>query len=305
MDRLKCDLGKLVMKNPITVASGTFGSGMEFMDFYDVGILGGIMTKGTTIEPRNGNKPQRLVEINGGVINAIGLANNGLDYYIKEILPVVSQYGTAIIPNISGGNYEEYGLMAKKLDVPGVSALEVNISCPNVKEGGIAFGTNPDMAREVTKAVVSNTSKPVIMKLSPNVGNIKEMACAVEDGGAHIISMINTLMGMDIDLRTGKPVISNVHGGYSGPPIMPVALKMVYDVYSAVSVPIIGMGGITSLDDVLKFLMAGASAVSIGTYNFVDPLIGQKLVEELDGYLRDNNIESYGKLIGLSHRKDV
>jgi dihydroorotate dehydrogenase (NAD+) catalytic subunit len=302
MNKLECQLGKLLLKNPVTVASGTFGSGKEFKDFYDLSLLGGIMVKGTTPEKRVGNKPQRLVETSGGVINSIGLANGGIDDFINNILPEAKTYGTEIIVNISGGCVEDYGIMARKLDIDGVGAVEVNISCPNVKEGGITFGTDPEMAFDVTRSVKANTSKPVIMKLSPNVTNIAIMAKAVESGGADIISMINTLIGMAIDIEKKKPIINNVIGGYSGPPIKPVALRMVYEVYKAVNIPIIGMGGIMNTTDALEFLMAGASAISVGTGNFVDPYIPINIIKGLEEYVKINGLESYKEIIGVVHR---
>lgn len=302
MSKLECQLGKLLLKNPVTVASGTFGSGKEFKDFYDLSLLGGIMVKGTTPEKRVGNKPQRLVETSGGIINSIGLANGGIDDFIKNILPEAKTYGTEIIVNISGGCIEEYGVMANKLDIEGVGAIEVNISCPNVKEGGITFGTDPEMAYDVTRIVKANTSKPVIMKLSPNVTNIAIMAKAVESGGADIISMINTLIGMAIDVENRKPIINNVIGGYSGPPIKPVALRMVYEVYKAVNIPIIGMGGIMNTTDALEFLMAGASAISVGTGNFVDPYIPINIIKGLEEYVEKNGLLSYKEIIGAVHR---
>lgn len=301
-DKLKCNLGKLTLKNPVTVASGTFGSGKEFKDFYDLSILGGIMVKGTTLKPKLGNRPQRLVEASGGIINSIGLANGGVDDFIKNILPEAKNYGTKIIVNISGDNIEEYGLMADKLSVPGVAALEANISCPNVKHGGIAFGTVPEMARNVAKIIKNNTDKPVIIKLSPNVTDIVGMAEAVEAGGADIISMINTLIGMSIDIKNKKPVIYNVIGGYSGPPIKPVALRMVHHVFKAVKIPIIGMGGIMNSEDALEFIMAGATAISVGTANFVDPYTPLKVIDGINKYVEDNNLSSYSEIIGAINK---
>ena len=302
MNKLHCDLGKLILKNPVTVASGTFGSGKEFKDFYDLSQLGGIMVKGTTLLPRRGNQPQRLVETAGGVINSIGLANGGVDDFLNNILPEAKDYRTAIIVNISGDTTDDYGRMAEKLSVPGVAALEVNISCPNVKHGGIAFGTVPDMAREVTAMVKNNTDLPVIMKLSPNVTNIAEMGAAVESGGADIISMINTLIGMAIDIKNRKPIIKNIMGGYSGPPIKPVALRMVYQVYKTVKIPIIGMGGIMNTEDAIEFIMAGASAVSVGTANFVDPYTPLNIIQGLNKYVEENGLSSYKEIIGAVHR---
>lgn len=302
MYKLDCRLGNLHLKNPVTVASGTFGSGKEFKDFYDLSQLGGIMVKGTTPEKRLGNKPQRLVETSGGIINSIGLANGGVNDFINNILPEAKEYGTAIIVNISGGSLEDYGYMAETLSIDGVAGLEVNISCPNVKEGGITFGTDPQMAYDVAKIVKENTDKPVIMKLSPNVTNISLIAQAVESGGADIISMINTLIGMAIDIDKQKPIIGNIIGGYSGPPIKPVALRMVYEVYKAVNIPIIGMGGIMNTNDALEFIMAGASAISVGTGNFVDPYIPINIIKGLEDYLNKRGLESYREIIGVAHK---
>ncbi|AMP20199.1 dihydroorotate dehydrogenase [endosymbiont 'TC1' of Trimyema compressum] len=302
MSLLQCKLGTLSLKNPVTVASGTFGSGKEFMPFYDVGQLGGIMVKGTTLEKRLGNKPQRLVETCGGVINAIGLANPGVDYFITNILPEIKEYGSEIIVNISGSSIEDYGHMAEKLSIEGVSALEVNISCPNVKDGGIAFGTCPDMAGAVTAMVKKNTDKPVILKLSPNVTDIKIMAQSVEDNGADIISLINTLIGMAIDVKTKKPIITNVVGGYSGPPIKPVALRMVYEIYPVVNIPIIGMGGIMNTKDALEFMMAGATAISVGAANFVDPFIPLNIIDGINKYCKDEGLFHYSEIIGIAHQ---
>ncbi|MDD2371718.1 MAG: dihydroorotate dehydrogenase [Firmicutes bacterium] len=302
MNKLECNLGKFKMKNPVTVASGTFGSGKEFKDFYDLSLLGGIMVKGTTPEKRVGNKPQRLVETSGGIINSIGLANGGVDDFINNILPEAKTYGTEIIVNISGSSIDDYGYMADRLSIDGVSALEVNISCPNVKEGGITFGTDPNMAFDVAKMVKNNTSKPIIMKLSPNVTNIAIMAQAVESGGADIISMINTLIGMAIDVEKQRPIINNIIGGYSGPPIKPVALRMVYEVYKAVNIPIIGMGGIMNTTDALEFIMAGASAISVGTGNFVDPYIPIDIIKGINEYLDNKGLSSYTDIIGAAHK---
>lgn len=302
INKLICDLGKLKLKNPVTVASGTFGSGKEFKDFYDLSLLGGIMVKGTTPEKRLGNKPQRLVETSGGIINSIGLANGGVNDFIRNILPEAKNYGTEIIVNISGGSIEDYGYMAEKLSIDGVSALEVNISCPNVKEGGITFGTDPQMAYEVAKMVRNNTSKPIIMKLSPNVTDIVVMAQAVESGGADIISMINTLIGMAIDIERQRPIINNIIGGYSGPPIKPVALRMVFEVYKAVNIPIIGMGGIMNTTDALEFIMAGASAISVGTGNFIDPYIPINIINGIKEFVKINGLNSYSEIIGAAHR---
>ena len=302
VDRLMCDLGKLKLKNPVTTASGTYGFGREFSPFYDVSQLGGIMVKGITPLPRNGNKPQRLVESSGGVLNSIGLANPGIDGFIKDILPEIKDIGAEIIVNISGNSVEDYGKMAEKLSIDGVGAIEVNISCPNVKEGGIAFGTVPEMAYGVAKSVSESTDKPVILKLSPNVTDIKVMAKAVEEGGADIVSLINTLIGMAIDTKKRKPVLHNIIGGYSGPSIKPVALRMVYEVYKAVSIPIIGMGGIMTGEDAVEFLLAGASAVSVGTGNMVDPYTPLDVIRGIDDYVVSNGFSHYKELVGLAHK---
>lgn len=302
MSLLQCKLGMLSLKNPVTVASGTFGSGKEFMPFYDVGQLGGIVVKCTTLEKRLGNKPQRLVETSGGVINAIGLANYGVDYFITNILPEIKKYGSEIIVNISGNSIDDYGRISEKLSIEGVSALEVNISCPNIKNGGIAFGTCPDMAGAVTAMVKKNTNKPVILKLSPNVTDIKIIAQSVENNGADIISLINTLIGMAIDAKIKKPIIANVVGGYSGPPIKPVALRMVYEIYPVVNIPIIGMGGIMDTEDALEFMMAGATAISLGTANFVDPFIPLNIIDGIHKYCKDEGLFHYSDIIGIAHQ---
>lgn len=302
MDRLYCDLGKLKLKNPVTTASGTYGFGREFSPFYDVGRLGGIMVKGITPAPRNGNKPQRLVEASGGVLNSIGLANPGIDSFIKDILPEIKDIGTEIIVNISGNTIDDYGMMAEKLSIDGVGAIEVNISCPNVKEGGIAFGTVPEMAYSVAKMVSESTDKPVILKLSPNVTDIKAMAKAVEEGGADIVSLINTLIGMAIDTKTRKPILTNIIGGFSGPPVKPVALRMVYEVYQSISIPIIGIGGIMNSQDAIEFILAGASAVSIGTGNMVDPYTPLEVIEGIEAYVVNNGFSHYSEMVGLAHK---
>lgn len=302
---LSIKLPGLNLKNPIIPASGTFGFGEEVSKLYDLSILGGIMIKATTVEPRLGNKTPRVCEVYSGMLNAIGLANPGLDYVMKHKLDFLKDYDTEIIANIAGKCIEDYVTVAKtisKSDV--VKALELNISCPNVKEGGIAFGTDPNVAYEVTKRVKDVSSKPVYVKLSPNVSNIVEMAKAVERGGADGITMINTLTGMQIDLKKGRPILANKTGGFSGPAIKPVAIRMVYEVYKAVNIPIIGMGGVMNAYDVLEFLYAGASAVAVGTANLIDPYVCKNIIEELPKVLKEFGFNSVKEAIGYAHRED-
>ncbi|MCP4271128.1 MAG: dihydroorotate dehydrogenase [Gammaproteobacteria bacterium] len=288
---LSVDVGNLKLQNPIMTASGTFGYGEEFAPFVDLVTLGAIVVKGISLEPRAGNPPQRIVETEGGMLNAIGLQNVGVEKFISTKIPMLRDLGCKVFVNILGDSVDDYAEIAARLDpYDDIHGVEVNISCPNVKKGGVAFGTVPEMAAKVTKAVKDNTSKPVMIKLSPNVTDITEMARAVEGAGADSISLINTLIGMAIDVQTRKPVLANVIGGLSGPAIKPVALRMVYQVAQAVKIPVIGIGGIASLNDVLEFLIAGATAVQIGTANFVNPAVSGELVTGLEAYLSDNNI---------------
>jgi len=298
---LSVNIGNLVLKNPIMTASGTFGYGEEFAPFVELANLGGIVVKGISIEPRPGNPPPRIIETEGGMLNAIGLQNVGVHKFIENKIPMLEKLNTTVIVNILGDSVEDYGNIAKILEpYETIQAVEVNISCPNVKKGGVAFGTDPEMAARVTKAVKENTSKPVIIKLSPNVTDITSMARAVEAAGADSICLINTLIGMAIDVEKRKPVLANVIGGLSGPAIKPVALRMVYQVAQAVKIPVIGIGGITSLNDVLEFLIAGASAVQVGTANFVNPAVSGELVKGLEDYLLNNNC-TLDELIGSIH----
>jgi len=298
---LSVNIGNLVLKNPIMTASGTFGYGEEFAPFVELANLGGIVVKGISIEPRPGNPPPRIIETEGGMLNAIGLQNVGVHKFIENKIPMLEKLNTTVIVNILGDSVEDYGNIAKILEpYETIQAVEVNISCPNVKKGGVAFGTDPEMAARVTKAVKENTSKPVIIKLSPNVTDITSMARAVEAAGADSICLINTLIGMAIDVEKRKPVLANVIGGLSGPAIKPVALRMVYQVAQAVKIPVIGIGGITSLNDVLEFLIAGASAVQVGTANFVNPAVSGELVKGLEHYLLNNNC-TLDELIGSIH----
>lgn len=295
---LSVDIGNLVLKNPIMTASGTFGYGEEFAPFVDLANLGAIVVKGISLEPRPGNPPPRIVETEGGMLNAIGLQNVGVEQFIKAKIPMLKKLNTTVVVNVLGDSVEDYAEIARRLDpYDDIHAIEVNISCPNVKKGGVAFGTVPEMAGKVTRAVKDNTSKPVIIKLSPNVTDIKKMAIAVEQGGADSICLINTLIGMAIDVETRSPILANVIGGLSGPAIKPVALHMVHQVSQVVDIPIIGIGGITSLNDVLEFLIAGATAVQVGTSNFVNPAVSGELVASLEEYLITNNC-TLDELIG-------
>lgn len=298
MADLRVNLAGLQMKTPVMTASGTFGFGIEFADFMNLNDLGAVVVKGTTLNPRSGNVGVRIAETPAGMLNCIGLENPGSDAFIKTILPQLKRYEFPVIVNMSGSTVEEYGVLAEKLSVDGVAALELNISCPNVKEGGIAFGTRPESAAAVVREVKKHTNLPVIVKLSPNVTDIVEMAKYVEDAGADIISMINTLLGMVIDTRTWKPVLGNIVGGLSGPAVKPVAVRMVWQVAQAVKVPIIGMGGIMTAEDAIEFFLAGASAVSIGTANFVNPAVAMDVTRGIDEYLDARGIKSIQDIVG-------
>lgn len=299
MERLKINIGDLQLKNPVMTASGTFGYGTEYTDFIDINRLGGIFVKGTTLEPRQGNDYPRMAETSSGMLNAVGLQNKGVGYFVEHIYPAIKHFDTPIIVNVSGSSIDDYIKCTEKLvDLEKVPAIELNISCPNVKEGGMAFGTSCVSAAQVTKAVREIYPRTLIVKLSPNVTDIAEIARAVETEGADSVSLVNTFLGMAIDANTWKPKLSTITGGLSGPCIKPIALRMVWQVYNAVKIPIIGMGGICSTEDVIEFMLAGASAVQIGTYNFIDPAISVKIIDELDAYLQKLNLDSITKLIG-------
>lgn len=303
MNRLSVELPGLSLKNPIMPASGCFGFGREYSQFYELSKLGAIMIKATTPEPRFGNPTPRVAETPAGMLNAIGLQNPGLKKVISEELPWLTQYDVPVIANIAGSKIEDYVAVAAEISqAPNVRALELNISCPNVKEGGLAFGTIPEVAKEVTKAVKAVSEVPVYVKLSPNITDIVEMAKAVEAGGADGLTMINTLLGMRLDIRTAKPILANRSGGLSGPAIKPVAIRMIHEVSQHVSIPIIGMGGINSCEDVIEFLYAGASAVAVGTANFSDPFICSKLIDELPQLLDELGIEHLSECTGRSWR---
>ncbi|KUF25709.1 dihydroorotate dehydrogenase [Bacillus sp. G1(2015b)] len=303
---LNVELPGLSLKNPIIPASGCFGFGREFASLYDLSLLGGIMIKATTLEPRFGNPTPRVAETGAGMLNAIGLQNPGLKGVFENELPWLEQFDTPIIANVAGSQVDDYVEVAKQISqAKNVHALELNISCPNVKTGGIAFGTDPNMAATLTKAVKEVSSVPVYVKLSPNVANIVEIAQAIEAAGADGLTMINTLIGMRLDLKTGKPILANKTGGLSGPAVKPVAVRMVHEVSQAVSIPIIGMGGVQSAEDVLEFLLAGASAVAVGTANFVNPFICPEIIEELPKVLAAYGYSSVEECIGRSWKHEA
>lgn len=303
MSRLNLQLPGLDLKNPIMPASGCFGFGREYAQLYNLSKLGAIMIKATTVETRKGNSTPRVAETSAGMLNAIGLQNPGIEKVMAEELKFLESYDVPVIANVAGTEVADYMEVAERISkASNVKALELNISCPNVKCGGIQFGTDPETARQLTAAVKAVSSVPVYVKLSPNVTNIVDIAKAVEAGGADGITMINTLVGMRLDERTGKPVIANGTGGLSGPAIKPVAIRMVYDVYKAVNIPIIGMGGVTCAQDVIDFMSAGASAVAVGTANFVDHFVCPTIIEELPELLDTLNVNHISEIIGRSHR---
>ena len=287
------------LKNPVTVASGTFGYGREFDQFIDLNKLGGIVTKGTSLKPRPGNKPPRVCETPSGMLNAIGLQNPGVEYFMNYDLPWLKAFDTKIIVNACGSSIEEYVELAKILNTIDIDAVELNLSCPNVKAGCMAFGTSYDGVKEVTTQVRKVlTSKPLIVKLTPNVTDIVMPAKGAQDAGADAVSLINTLLGMKIDIETRRPILANNTGGLSGPAVKPVAVRMVYQVAQNVNIPILGLGGIVTGEDVIEFMLAGATAVSIGTGNFIAPDISIKAIEEIENYMKKHNIENINDIIG-------
>lgn len=298
---MSVNLGGLQMQNPVAVASGTFGYGREYQPYMDISEIGAVIVKGTTLEPRCGNPPPRIYETPAGMLNAIGLENPGIEVFLQEYLPSLMEEGVTVVANLAGNSVDEYALITRIIDNhPGIAAIELNISCPNVKQGGMQFGTDPRLVRQVVEAVKKETRLPVIPKLSPNVSDIVSIAKAARDGGADALSMINTLMGMAVDIDKRKPVLGNVFGGLSGPAIKPVALRMIYQVYKEVDLPILGGGGISNTRDALEFIMVGASAVSIGTGNFVNPSLAQEIAQGLENYLMEQGLSNIQELVGVA-----
>lgn len=299
---LGVDLGPLHLRNPVLTASGTAGFGRELAQFLPLENLGALVTKGLTLEPRAGNPPPRVVETPAGMLNAVGLQNPGLEAFLRDELPWLRRAGVPVIVNINGRTAAEYARLAAGLaSAPGIAALELNISCPNVRQGGIVFGSDPAQAAAVTRAVRSEAALPLIVKLSPNVTDIVAVAAAVAEAGADIISLINTLVGMEIDVRARRPTLANLTGGLSGPAVRPIALRMVWEVHRAVPLPLIGMGGIASARDAIAFMLAGASAVALGTAALVEPGICQAVVEGIRSYLVEEKFPSVAEIIGLAH----
>jgi dihydroorotate dehydrogenase (NAD+) catalytic subunit len=297
---MRVNVGGIDMKNPVMTASGTFGYGLEFSRFIDLSRLGAFVTKGVSSRPWAGNRPARIVETRAGMLNAIGLQNVGVDAFIAEKLPHIRNLGTAVIVNVVGREIDEYVAVAKRLNnLDGVAGIELNISCPNIKQGGVSFGQNSNLSAEITQAVKrAARKKPLIVKLTPNVTNIAAIALAVERGGADAISLINTLTGMAIDIDTRKPVLANITGGLSGPAIKPVALRMVWEVAHAVKIPVVGIGGISCWQDAVEFLIAGATAVAVGTANFINPKVTLEIIEGIENYLIKNGMRDVYRLIG-------
>jgi dihydroorotate dehydrogenase (NAD+) catalytic subunit len=303
MVNLHFNIGDLDFKNPVLTASGTFGYGSEFDDFMDISRLGGIILKGTTVEPREGNPYPRMAETPSGMLNSVGLQNKGIDYFEKNIYPVVTKYDTNVIMNINGSYIDDYVTLAGRISkLDRIPAIELNISCPNVKMGGMAFGTNLASAREVTRAVRAVYSRKLIVKLSPNVTDIVEFARAVEEEGADAVSLINTLLGMAVDVRKMKPSLSTITGGLSGPAVKPVALRMVWQVAKAVRIPVIGIGGIMTASDALEFILAGAGAIQVGTASFIDPQTPVKILEGIEYYLLSKGFSDIREITGYINR---
>lgn len=296
---MNVNIAGIEWKNPVTVASGTFGSGAEFAEYVDLNRLGAVTTKGVANVPWSGNPTPRVAETYGGMMNAIGLQNPGIDLFCERDIPYLRQYDTKIVVNVCGKSTEDYCEVVERLGDEDVDMMEINISCPNVKEGGIAFGQNPKAAEEITKAVKKYAKQPVIMKLSPNVTSIAEMAKAVEAGGADAVSLINTLTGMKIDIHRKTFAVANKTGGVSGPAIHPIAVRMVYEVSNAVNIPIIGMGGIAKAEDAIEMILAGASAVSVGTANFHNPGVTMEIVDGIEAYMKQHGFETIKDMVGI------
>ena len=293
------NIAGVTWKNPVTTASGTFGSGKEFGEFVDLNKLGAVTVKGVAAEPWKGNNAPRIAETYGGMLNSVGLQNPGADYFMEEDIPFLRQFDTKIVVNLCGHTIEEYCAVAEKLSEADVDLFELNISCPNVSAGGITFGTDPKMAEQVVKEVKKFAKKPLIVKLTPNVTDITEIARAAASGGADGLSLINTLLGMRIDIKKRKPVLANKVGGFSGPAIKPVAVRMVYQVAKAVDLPIIGMGGISTWEDAIEFIMAGATGVAVGTANFANPFATVEVVEGIERFMEENNIMDLSEIRGI------
>jgi len=299
MAELSVKIHDLELKNPVTTASGTYGYGEEFNDFMDVSRLGGIFVKGITLEVREGNPYPRLAETPSGMLNSVGLQNKGIDYFINNIYPRIRHYDTHIIPNVNGSTIEDYIAVTEKLnEIKEIQAIELNISCPNVKKGGMSFGINRQSAQEATEAVRKAWDRTLIVKLSPNVTDIADMARAVVDMGADAVSLVNTFLGIAINAETRQPVLGTITGGLSGPAIKPIALRMVWDVYKAVKVPIIGMGGIMNAQDAIEFILAGSTAIQVGTANFIDPAISIKILEGIEEYMQRHKVNNINELVG-------
>jgi dihydroorotate dehydrogenase (NAD+) catalytic subunit len=299
MVQLNTKIGSLELKNPVMTASGTFGYGTEYADFMDISRLGAIIVKGTTLNPRQGNPYPRMAETPSGMLNAVGLQNKGVDYFVDHIYPEIKKIQTNIIVNVSGSCIDDYVQTASIINtLDDIPAIELNISCPNVKQGGMAFGVKPESAAQVVSAVRKAYDKTLIVKLSPNVTDITEIARAVEAAGADSVSLINTMLGMAIDAEKRKPILSTITGGMSGPAVKPVALRMVWQTAKAVKIPVIGLGGICSATDAVEFLLAGASAIQIGTANFIDPSISEKVIDGIEAYLQRHGFNSVKEIIG-------
>lgn len=304
MNKLKTNFLGKEFKNPMVTSSGCFGFGLEYKEYFDPNVLGGIVVKGITMEPRDGNYGTRIAETPGGMLNCVGLENPGIDYFENVIVKNIKASGveSPIIVNINGKVIEEYVEIAKRVEnIPEVDMIELNISCPNVKDGGMAFGAKPEVAGAVTKAVREVTTKPLIVKLSPNVTDIVHIAKVVEENGADAVSLINTLLGMAIDIKKRKPVLGNTFGGFSGPAVKPVALRMVYQVYKNVNIPIVGMGGISSTEDAIEFMMAGATMVSLGTGLFSNPILPVEIKEGLEKFCEENGLDNIQDIVGAAH----
>lgn len=298
MSNMRVTLCGVELKNPVITASGTFGYGMEYNEFYPISRLGGVSCKGTTLAERQGNPPPRIAETPSGMLNSVGLQNPGVEAFVSIYVPWLKSQGTAAIANIAGNSIEDYCAMAQRLDDTDVDIIEMNISCPNVKQGGASFGTSCENAAAVTRAVRDHCHKPLMVKLTPNVSNIGDIAAAVEDAGADAVSLINTITGMRIDIRTRRPILHNNTGGLSGPAVFPIAVRMVRDVYKRVSIPVVGMGGISTWEDAVEMMIAGASAIQVGAANFRDPFAALKIVEGLEAYAQQQGLASVTELTG-------